>query len=132
MPREFSRTLRIGEQIRRDLAELVRKVRDPRVGNVTFGEVEVSKDLSHAKVFFTVLGGGEEEARATAKGLNHAAGFLRRELGKNMRVRVIPELHFVYDEAPDRGARLSALIDQALLADREKADGHDEDDDGAE
>lgn len=128
MPREFSRTLRIGEQIRRELAELVRKVKDPRVGNVTFGEVEVSKDLVHAKVFFTVLGAEAEQARETGKGLNHAAGFLRRELGRVMRLRVVPELRFVYDDTQEKGARLSALIDEAVRSDRERhgADGEGE------
>lgn len=120
MPREFSRTLRVGEQIRRELAELIRKVKDPRVGNVTFGEVEVSKDLAHAKVYFTVLGGGAEQARESAQGLNHAAGFLRRELGRVMRLRIVPELRFVYDDTQEKGARLSALIDQAVRADRER------------
>lgn len=123
MPREFPRTLRIAEQIRRELAELIRKVKDPRVGMVTFGEVEVSRDLAHAKVYFTVLGATREKSRDCEKGLNHAAGFLRRELGKTMHVRIIPELRFVYDETPEKGSRLSALIDEAVRSDREKS-GH--------
>lgn len=113
--------MRIAEQIRRELAELVRKVKDPRVGMVTFGEVEVSRDLAHAKVYFTVLGANEGESRDCEKGLNHAAGFLRRELGKVMHVRIIPELRFVYDEIPEKGSRLAALIDEAVRSDREKS-----------
>lgn len=120
MPKDFSRTLRIGEQIRRELAVLVRdEIKDPRVGMVTLGDVEVSRDLSHAKVFFTVLG-DEEQTRASLEGLSRAAGFLRRELGKAMRLRVVPALHFIYDDTQERGARLSALIDKAVKDDRSK------------
>ncbi|MGD8207787.1 MAG: 30S ribosome-binding factor RbfA [Chromatiales bacterium] len=122
MAREFPRSLRIAEQIRRELAVLVRRVKDPRVGMVTFGEVEVSRDLGHAKVYFTVLGAGLEDSRACEQGLNHAAGFLRRELGKVMHVRSVPELRFVYDEMPERGSRLAALIDEAVRSDRSKSE----------
>ena len=130
MPREFSRTLRVGEQIRRELAELIRnEVKDPRVGMVTISDVEVTKDLAHAKVFFSVLG-SESDVAASAEGLHRAAGFLRRELGKVMRLRVVPELRFVYDDTQERGTRLSALIDQAVREDRAKHPESDSDDDG--
>jgi ribosome-binding factor A len=117
MPREFSRTLRLAEQIHRELAELLRKVKDPRVGEVTIGDVEVSKDLQHAKVYFTVF--DPAAAQASQQGLNHAAGFLRRELGKGLHVRIVPELRFIYDETEERSARLSALIDKAVRRDRD-------------
>ncbi len=130
MPREYSRTLRVAEQIRRELAELIRnEVKDPRVGMVTISDVEVSKDLAHAKVFFSVLG-NESDAAASAEGLHRAAGFLRRELGKVMRLRVVPELRFVYDDTQERGTRLSALIDRAVRDDRAKHPESDSDDDG--
>ena len=116
MPRDFSRTLRIAEQIQRELADLVRlEVKDPRVGMVTLTEVEVSADYAHAKVFFTTLGNADQVAAATA-GLNHAAGFLRHELGRRIKLRNIPQLHFAYDESVERGIRLSRLIDQAVGA----------------
>lgn len=114
MPRDHSRTLRIAEQIQREIAELIRlELKDPRVGMVTLTDVEVSADYAHAKVFFTTLGTGDQIALATA-GLNHAAGFLRHELGQRIKLRGIPQLHFIYDESVERGVRLSRLIDEAV------------------
>jgi ribosome-binding factor A len=111
MPRDFPRTLRIAEQIQRDLAELIRlEVKDPRVGMVTLTEVDVSPDYANAKVFFTVMGDRAAIADA-ATGLNHAAGFLRRELAHRLNLRTIPRLQFVHDESVERGVRLSQLID---------------------
>lgn len=122
MPKDFSRTERIGEQIHRELAELIsREVKDPRVGMVTISGVDVSSDLSHAKVWFTVL--GDEQATAhTLQGLRRAAGFLRRELGKRLSIRLTPELNFVYDDTQARAARLDALIDAAVAEDEAKHD----------
>lgn len=125
MPREFSRTLRVGEQIHRELAELIRtEVKDTGIGMITLGDVEVSKDLGYARVYYTVLG---DEAAVTASGeaLRRAAGFMRRELGHRMRLRVVPELRFVYDESQTRGERLDALIEKALREDRERHSGED-------
>lgn len=118
MPREYSRPQRVGDQIQRELAELIREeVKDPGVGMITLSGVDVSRDLAHARVFFTVLG-GPEQITASQDALRRAAGFLRRELGRRMRLRVVPELHFHYDDTQERGARLSALIDQAIAEDR--------------
>ena len=108
------RSARIADQIQRELAEVVRlELRDPRVGLVTFTGVELSRDQSHAKVFFTVLGAGSagEDARL---GLQHAAGFLRSQLAHRLTTRKVPELHFEYDESVERGMRLSRLIDEAV------------------
>ena len=114
MPRDYSRTLRVAEQIQRELADLVRlEVKDPRVGMVTLTDVEVSADYGHAKVFFTTLG-DDEQIAAAAAGLNHAAGFLRHELGRRVKLRSVPELHFSYDDSVARGVRLSQLIDEAV------------------
>jgi len=118
MPREFSRTRRVGEQMQRELAELVRaELKDPRLGMVTIQAVEVTRDLGHAKVFFTVLGNAGTVAETQAV-LQHAAGFLRGELGRRMVLRGVPQLHFVYDESVERGTRLSHLIDEAVASDR--------------
>ncbi len=124
MPRDHSRTLRIAEQIQRELAELIRlELKDPRVGMVTLTDVEVTADYAHAKVFFTLLGTDDQIAAATA-GLNHAAGFLRHELGQRIKLRGIPQLHFIYDESVERGVRLSRLIDEAVgTAGRDKNQG---------
>ncbi|WP_018867804.1 MULTISPECIES: 30S ribosome-binding factor RbfA [unclassified Thioalkalivibrio] len=116
--RDFHRSDRVGEQIQRELAELIRmEVKDPRVGMITLAGVEVSRDLAHARVYFTQLGGAEKGAEAQ-QGLNNAAGFLRRALGQRMRLRSVPQLRFTYDDTPERGAHLSSLIDQALAEDR--------------
>jgi ribosome-binding factor A len=124
MPRDHSRTLRVAEQIQRELAELIRlELKDPRVGMATLTDVEVSADYAHAKVFFTTLGTGDQIAAATA-GLNHAAGFLRHELGQRIKLRGIPQLHFIYDESVERGVRLSRLIDEAVgTVERDKNKG---------
>ncbi|MFO8153044.1 30S ribosome-binding factor RbfA [Thioalkalivibrio sp.] len=115
--RDYQRSDRVGDQMQRELAELIRlEVKDPRVGMVTLSGVEVSRDLAHAKVFFTQLG-GEEKGREAEQGLNHAAGYLRHELGARMRLRTVPQLRFIYDDTPERGARLSALIDSAIAED---------------
>lgn len=113
MPQDYSRTYRIGEQIKRELADLVRQLKDPRIGMITITDVEVTKDLSHARVFFSVLG-EEEDVRQSQKGLEHAGGFLRKELGRALRLRVTPQLHFVYDDTQLRGQEMDQLIRKAL------------------
>ena len=86
-------------------------LRDPRVGTlVTITGVELSRDQSHAKVFFTVLG-GEPEVKHVLEGLQRAAGFVRSELAHRLSTRSVPELHFHYDESVERGDHLSRLID---------------------
>jgi ribosome-binding factor A len=112
MPKDFARTERVAEQMQRELAELLQmEVRDPRVRLVTLTGVEVARDYSHAKVYYTTLEGASEKVQ---QGLDHACSFLRNRLFHNMKLRVTPQLHFVYDESVERGARLSQLIDQAV------------------
>ncbi|HED16143.1 MAG TPA: 30S ribosome-binding factor RbfA [Gammaproteobacteria bacterium] len=113
MPAEFSRTRRVGEQIQRDLAELIRsEVRDPRLGMVTVNHVDVSRDMSYAKVYITVM--GEPESREVSLSiLNKMAGYLRSQIGRRMKLRIIPELKFLYDESIDRGARIDSLLRNA-------------------
>ena len=89
------------------------EIKDPRVGMVTLTGVEITSDHHHAKVFFTTLGGADAVARA-AGGLGHASGFLRSNLAKGLKLRIVPELHFIYDESVERGIRLSKLIDDAI------------------
>ena len=116
MAKNPSRLGRIGDQIQKDLAELIRtEVKDPRIGMITITGVEVSSDYHHAKVFFTTLGGSEAVAKA-ADGLHHASGFLRSQLAKGLKLRLVPELHFIYDESVERGIRLSNLIDDAIAS----------------
>ena len=111
MAKEFSRSDRVAEQIQRELADLLQfEVKDPRVGMVTITEVEVSGDMSHAKIYYSAAEGSKE----LQKGLEKSAGFLRTQLSKRLLLRTVPQLHFVYDASIDRGMRLSKLIDEAL------------------
>src|SRR5690606_35594918 len=120
MAKEDSRTQRIGDQMQRELAELIRReVKDPRVGLVTITAVDVSRDLAHAKVFITVMGAdGSDAVGQSLKALGSAASFLRLQLGKVMKLRSVPQLHFHFDERLSRGAHLSALIERAMAEDR--------------
>jgi len=114
MPKDYSRTLRIADQVQRELADLIRnELKDRRVGMITLTDVEVSQDYAHAKIFYTTLG-SEEDNFLTGKGLEHAASFLRSQLSHRLRLRVVPQLHFIYDESVERGIRLSQLIDKAV------------------
>ncbi|WP_435103960.1 30S ribosome-binding factor RbfA [Arhodomonas sp. AD133] len=126
MARDFARARRVGDQIQRELAELIRdEVRDPRVGSVTVSEVRVTRDFAHAEVLVTVLGASADGSSDAVEALNHAAGFLRSQLARRIRLRQVPALQFRYDESFDRGARVSQLIDEAVDEDRRR---HDEDD----
>ncbi len=105
-----NRGFRIADQIQRDLAELIRDLKDPRIGMVTLQAVEVTPDYAHAKVFFSVLVGDVTECEAA---LNEAAGFLRNGLFKRLQIHTVPMLHFQFDRTTERAAELSALIQQA-------------------
>jgi len=124
MAQEYSRTQRVADQIQRELASLIqREVKDPRVGMATVSAVEVSRDLSHAKVFVTIFNGSEDEQEIveSVKALNSASGFLRSQLGQRMKLRIVPTLRFHYDDSLSRGNYLSNLIDQARASDPEQA-----------
>lgn len=118
MPREFTRSRRVEEQILRLLAELVRReVKDPRVGLVTLTAVEVSRDMSHAKVFFLPFEQQRDPAEV-GRALASAAGFLRVHLRKLLAMRQVPELRFVPDESIERAAKLATLINAAVRDDQ--------------
>jgi ribosome-binding factor A len=117
MPKDFPRARRVADQIQRELPELIRQeVKDPRVGMLTITEVEVSRDMEHAKVFFTTLGAATEH-EACLQGLQRASGFLRSQLSHRMQLRVVPKLSFVYDSSVERGMELSKLIETAIAED---------------
>lgn len=116
MPRDFNRSERVAGSLRRELAQLIQtEVKDPAVGFIGLSDVEVSRDLSHAKVFITVF--ESEKASASIKALNKAAGYLRRRLGQEMRIRSVPELHFLHDASVETGHRMDSLIDAAIDSD---------------
>ena len=121
MKKNSQRAQRIGDQIQRELADLLRlHVKDPRIGMVTVTAVEVSADLSHAKVFVTHLG-GTEQAEAVIAALQHTAGYLRSELSHRFKLYSVPQLHFAYDDSIESGLRLSKLIDDAVADDHKRS-----------
>jgi ribosome-binding factor A len=105
-----NRGYRVADQIQRDVSELIRDLKDPRVGMVTINAVEVSPDYAHAKVYFSLLVGDPAECEAA---LNEAAGFLRNGLFKRLAIHTVPTLHFHFDRTTERAADLSALIARA-------------------
>jgi ribosome-binding factor A len=129
MAREFSRTRRIGEQMRRDLAQLIRaEIQDPRMVMVSITAVDVTRDLSQAKVYVTILGDPAERPHIVGA-LNHASSMLRRELGRRMHIRMVPRMLFLYDEVVEKGAHLSSLISEVVAADKAR---HRDDESNAE
>ncbi len=119
MPKDYNRTLRVGEQVRRELSLLIQQeIKDPRIGMVSISEVEVTVDMAHAKVFITILDNNKDRASETVRVLNNAAKFLRHQLAKRVVLRITPSLHFYYDHSVQRGTDLSELIDRAVTEDR--------------
>ncbi len=112
-PRDFKRSERVAGQLRRDLALLIqRDIKDPEVGFVSVSDVEVTRDLSHAKVFITVF--DTENAKKSLQALHRASVFLRRRLGQELRLRHVPELHFIHDDSVEKGSHIDELIAKAL------------------
>ena len=122
----YARSDRVAAQIRRELADLLRfHFKDlriaPKLTLVTLTAVEVTADYAHAKVFYTSLADPAANAMI-AEGLAHSASFLRRELGRRVRIHHVPELHFVFDPAVEEGVRLSKLIDAAVESSNKPSD----------
>ena len=105
-----NRSLRVSDQIQRDLAELIRDLKDPRIGMVTISGVDVTPDYAHATVRFSLLVGSPED---TELALNEAAGFVRNGLFKRLQIHTVPTLHFKFDQTTERAAELNALIVRA-------------------
>ncbi len=120
MAKEYSRTQRVADYLQRELAELIQhEVRDPRLGMVSITGVEVSRDLGHAKVYYTLMGcDSSEDASESTAVLNRAAGFLRSELSRDSSMRSVPQLRFYFDTSVGRGRELEELIRRAADADR--------------
>lgn len=121
MANEFSRTQRVSDYLRREVAALIQnEVRDPRVGMVSITDVEVSRDLAHAKVYCTVMGkDSEKDAEESLQALNGAAGFMRSQLSKDSNMRTVPRLRFCFDSSVGRGRHLEELIERAVTTDDE-------------
>jgi len=118
--RPYERTLRIADHLRERLADLIRsEMRDPRVGMVSINDVKVSKDIAVADIYVSALDAeSSEDQQALVDVLNHAAGFLRTLIARENTMRTTPKLRFHFDEVWARGAKLDALIDRAMAADR--------------
>lgn len=123
-----ARANRVADQIQRELALVFqREMKDPRLGLATVSAVEVSSDLQNAKVFVTFLGKDEQEQIDEAlEVVRGAAGFLRSQLAKEMRMRSVPALRFFYDKSIQEGQRMSSLIDKAMSEDKQKASDQDD------
>ncbi|MFV0277522.1 MAG: 30S ribosome-binding factor RbfA [Parahaliea sp.] len=121
MAKEYSRTQRVADYLQRELAVLIqRELRDPRLGMVSLTGVEVSRDLGHARVYFTLMGADSSDEAKTAVGiLNKAAGFLRSQLSRDSSMRSVPQLRFQFDTSVGYGRNLEELIRRAAQADRD-------------
>ncbi len=114
----FSRSRRVGEQIQRVLSELIRReLRDPRLGSVTIVDVQVSQDLSHAKVFYSILG-GDRNPEQTREIMSEGAKLLRGPLGRSLSLRHAPQITFVADDLIEYGTKLTAAINEAVKNDQ--------------
>ncbi|WP_036770403.1 30S ribosome-binding factor RbfA [Photorhabdus australis] len=126
MAREFSRTQRVAQEMQKEIAIILqREVKDPRIGMATVSGVEVSRDLAYAKVFVTFLNVLTEEhdsevVKNGIKALGEASGFIRSLLGKSMRLRVVPELTFSYDNSLVEGMRMSNLVTNVVKDDEQR------------
>jgi ribosome-binding factor A len=121
MAKEYARTQRVADYLQRELAAVIQHgVRDPRVGMVSITGVDVSRDLRHARVYYTVMGiDSSEDASESTEVLNKAAGFLRSQLSKSSNMRSVPQLRFYFDSSIGRGRELEDLIKRATDADRD-------------
>jgi ribosome-binding factor A len=120
MAREFKRHQRLGNEVLRTLSELLRfETKDPRLQRISLTAVDLSRDLSVARVYFSLLD-PDESPEPVLEGLERASGFLRSKLGRSLNVRHVPELRFAHDDSAEHGARLSELIDSAVHADEQE------------
>lgn len=122
MAKSFSRPQRVGHELQKEIAIILqREIKDPRLGMVTVSGVELSKDLSYAKVFVTFLNDDDSEVVTQGlKVLNDATGYIRSLVGKSMKLRIIPELKFVYDQSLVEGMRMSNLVSQVIQQDENR------------
>lgn len=121
MAKEYSRTSRVSQQVQKELARILQQeVKDPRIGMVTISGVDITRDLAYAKVFVTFLTIGEQTNDESLEGLNAAAGYIRRLLGKAMRLRIVPEVRFCFDETLTEGLRISEMVSSAVKVDQTK------------
>ncbi|MDP5290832.1 30S ribosome-binding factor RbfA [Oceanimonas sp. CHS3-5] len=130
MAREFSRTRRVGQELQKEVAVILqREIKDERLGMVTVSGVEVSRDLNYAKVFVTFLDNDADRVEQGMEALKDASGYIRSLVAKAMRLRVTPELRFVYDQSLVEGMRISTLVSSTVEEDKRRSAGRDDEDD---
>lgn len=137
MAREFSRTDRVAQQIHKEVASILQnefKHRDPRLGMITVSGAEVSRDLAHAKVFVTFFDNDEEKVKESMQILDENKGFVRTLLSKRIRMRAVPAIRFFQDGSITEGMRISNLVSETRLKDKERAEaaGRNVDEEGGE
>ncbi|MGF1691382.1 30S ribosome-binding factor RbfA [Photobacterium kagoshimensis] len=130
MAKEFSRTQRVAQQLQKELAVILqRELKDPRIGMTTISSVDVSRDMGYAKIYVTFLTIGEQTPEGSLEVLREMAPYIRSLLGKQIRLRVTPELTFIYDQSLTEGMRISNLVSQAV---RDDEDRHVDEETGSE
>ncbi|WP_299018855.1 30S ribosome-binding factor RbfA [uncultured Photobacterium sp.] len=118
MAKEFSRTQRVAQQLQKELAVILqREIKDPRIAMATISSVDVSRDMGYAKVYVTFLTVGEQSPEDSLEALRELAPYIRSLLGKQIRLRVTPELNFIFDQSLTEGMRISNLVSQAVRND---------------
>lgn len=119
MSKEFSRVDRLSQHMKKEMAVILqREIKDPRLHSmITVSDVEVSRDLSHAKVFVTFLGLADDKVEENLKILNDAAGFVRSLIGKRIQTRIVPHIRFAFDESLNEGIRMANLVSTARAED---------------
>ncbi|TEW53489.1 30S ribosome-binding factor RbfA [Psychromonas sp. RZ22] len=121
MAKEYSRASRVSQQVQKELARILQQeVKDPRIGMVTISGVDITRDLAYATVYVTFFTVGEQTNDESLKGLNAASGYIRRLLGKAMKLRIVPEVRFCFDETLTEGLRISELVSGAVKNDKVK------------
>ncbi len=126
MAKAFKRTDRVSQQVKKSIALILqREVKDPRVGMVTVSDVEVSRDLAYAKVYVTFLFDDQAKIDEAMKGLHEASGYIRSLVGSAVKMRITPELQFIYDNSLVEGMRLSNVVSQAVADDERKRNDSD-------
>ena len=118
MPREYSRNQRLATEVLRTLSQLLRfETKDPRLQNVSLTGVDLTRDLSVARVFFNMMDPADA-VEPVAEGLLRASGFLRSKLGRELKIRHVPELRFIHDDSAEESARMNQLIQNALNSEK--------------
>lgn len=128
MAREFSRTERVGQQVHKEVASIIQNEYKHRVGDlplITVSDVEVSRDLSYAKIYVTIYG-EDVDGKAQIKQLDEAKGFIRSLLAKRIRMRAVPQLAFYEDKSITEGMRISNLVSEVIAKDEAR---HQDDED---